>query len=174
MRDYLDRMLATAEKDPKPASPVPWLVAALRPRMLELAASRAQGSHPYLGTVEHTALSREQLGANAILAPEVSVILDPDPSTARTTARRFLADYLQLPNYVNHLGALGFTEEDLTGGGSDRLVDAVVAWGSVDTIAMRVDEHLGAGADHVAIQPLTADGSFPMRELVELAPALVT
>lgn len=174
MRDYLDHMLATPETDPRPATPVPWLVAALRPRMLELAATRAQGSHPYLGTVEHTALARERLGPDALLAPEVSVVLDPNPTSARATARRFLAGYLDLPNYANNLRALGFAEEELAGGGSDRLVDAVVGWGDRDAIARRVEEHLAAGADHVAVQPLTANGRFPMRELVELAPALIT
>jgi probable F420-dependent oxidoreductase len=174
MRDYLDRMLATPETDPRPATPVPWLVAALRPQMLELAATRAQGSHPYLGTVEHTALVRAQLGPDALLAPEVSVVLDPNPSTARATARRFLAGYLDLPNYVNNLRALGFAVEEFAGGGSDRLVDAVVAWGNLDAIKHRVEDHLAAGADHVAVQPLTADGRFPMRDLVELAPALVS
>ena len=172
-RDYLDRMLSATDVGPQPATPVPWLVAALRPRMLELAATRAQGSHPYLVPPEHALVAREILGPEALLAPELAVVLDANPETARTTARAFLELYLKLPNYTNNLLALGFTQEDLANGGSDRLVDAVIAWGDEGSIKRRVEEYLAAGADHVGIQPLTSGGRFPSLELRELAPALL-
>lgn len=177
MRGYLDRMLAAAAESTTPI-PVPWLVAALRPKMLELAATRAQGSHPYFVPVEHTVAARAALGEGPVLAPEIAVVLDPDPTTARATARRYTAGYLQLPNYTNNLRALGFSEDDLAGAGSDRLVDAIVAWGDVDAIARRVHEHLDAGADHVCVQPLdysapTDDRYVPLEHLRELAPALL-
>lgn len=172
-RAYLDRMLSVAHDGPQPAEPVPWLVAALRPKMLELAATRAQGSHPYLVPPEHAAVARAALGPDALLAPELTVVLDPDPETARATARAFLALYLTLPNYTNNLRALGFTDADLSGAGSDRLVDAVVAWGDEEAIRRRVEDHLAAGADHVAVQPVTSGGRFPARELEELAPVLL-
>jgi len=173
-RDYLDRMLSATDEGPQPAEPVPWLLAALRPKMLELAATRAQGSHPYLVPPEHTVLARAALGPQALLAPELTVVLDPDPETARATARAFLALYLTLPNYTNNLLALGFSAEDLAAPGSDRLVDAVVAWGDEAAIKRRVEDHLAAGADHVAIQPVTGGRRFPARELEELAPALLS
>jgi probable F420-dependent oxidoreductase len=172
-RDYLDRMLSATGNGPQPASPVPWLVAALRPKMLELAATRAQGSHPYLVPPEHTVIARAALGPEALLTPELTVVLDPDPVTARATARTFLALYLTLANYTNNLLALGFTDDDLASGGSDRLVDAVVAWGDEESIKRRVEEHLAAGADHVCIQPIARDRRFPSWELEELAPALL-
>jgi probable F420-dependent oxidoreductase len=173
-RDYLDRMLSASGDGPQPESPVPWLVAALRPQMLELAATRAQGSHPYLVPPEHAVIARAALGPDALLAPELAVVLDADPDSARTTARAFLALYLTLPNYTNNLLALGYSEDDLSHGGSDRLVDGVVAWGDESSIRRRVEEHLAAGADHVGIQPLTTGGRFPSRELEELAPALLS
>ena len=178
MRDYLDRMSAWVAERPAPSAPVPWLIAALRPKMLELAATKAQGSHPYFVPVEHTSAARAALGPDAVLAPELAVVLDTDPITARATARRYMALYLGLPNYTNNLRALGYTDEDLADGGSDRLVDAVIAWGDADSIKRRVDEHLAAGADHVCVQPLDysepTDGRFVQLEhLTELAPALL-
>ena len=149
MRAYLDRMLAAADSGPTPPAPVPWLVAALRPRMLELAVSHAQGSHPYFVPVEHTEIARRAMGPSALLAPEIAVVLDPDPTSARATAREYMKLYLGLPNYTGNLLELGFDETDLAGGGSDRLVDAIVPWGDVDIIRRHVQEHLDAGADHV-------------------------
>jgi probable F420-dependent oxidoreductase len=174
MRDYLDRMLATPESDPRPATPVPWLVAALRPAMVALAAEYAEGVHPYLVPPEHTAAVRDALGPLPLVAPELSVVVDADPTTARATARSHLNGYLGLENYVNSWRSLGFDDVDFAGGGSDRLVDALVAWGDVDAVRARVEEHLAAGADHVAVQPLTVDRRFPSRELAELAPALLS
>jgi probable F420-dependent oxidoreductase len=173
MRAYLGRMLAAADSGPTPPAPVPWLLAALRPRMLELAVSRAQGSHPYFVPVEHTEMARRAMGPSALLAPEIAVVLDSDPTSARATARGYMKLYLGLPNYTGNLLELGFDETDLADGGSDRLVDAVVPWGEVDTIRRRVHEHLDAGADHVCIQPLTGGQGIGLRQLEELAPALL-
>ena len=172
MRDYLDGMDAVTYNAPDPQPPAPRLLAALRPKMLELAATRADGAVPYLGTVEHAAFAREVMGAGPVLAPELAVVLDPDPTTARTAARGHLRIYLDLPNYTNNLRALGFDDTDLADGGSDRLVDAIVAWGDVDAIAERVHAHFDAGADHVAIQPISADGGVGIDTLAKLAPVL--
>lgn len=173
MRDYLDEMDAARYLAPAPQPPVPRLLAALRPKMLELSATRADGAHPYCVPAEHTSLARSALGPDAFLAPELAVALDPDPGTARAAARDYLRLYLALPNYTGNLLALGYRDEDLSGGGSDRLVDALVAWGDVDAIRRRVQEHLDAGADHVCIQPVPMDGSLGMEALAELAPALL-
>ena len=149
------------------------VLAALGHRMLGLAADRAAGAHPYFVPVEHTARAREVMGADALLAPEVTVVLEKDTSTARQTARAFSAGYLSLPNYANNLRSLGFGDDDFVGGGSDRLIDAVVAWGTADDIANRVREHLEAGANHVCIQVLAPPESFPLKAYRELAPALI-
>jgi probable F420-dependent oxidoreductase len=153
MRTYLDAMDTTKYGGPLP-EPAPRLLAALRPKMLELAAQRAQGAHPYFVPVEHTARARAVLGPEPILAPEQTVVLDTDPERARRTARRFMSLYLALPNYVNNLRDLGWSDEDFAGGGSDALVDAIVAWGEPEKIIERVRAHLDAGADHVCVQPL--------------------
>jgi probable F420-dependent oxidoreductase len=150
------------------------LLAALGPRMLALAGARAAGAHPYFVPVEHTARAREILGAGPLLAPEVTVVLDGDPTRARALARGFTTGYLGLPNYVQNLRTLGYDDEDVAGGGSDRLVDAVVAWGDVDAIAARVQEHHDAGADHVCIQVVSDVEGFPLREYRELAGGLLT
>ncbi|MFI9825435.1 TIGR03620 family F420-dependent LLM class oxidoreductase, partial [Streptomyces sp. NPDC052013] len=131
------------------------LLAALGPKTLELSRDRAAGSVPYLVTPEHTAQARGILGETPLLAPELKVVLDPDPAHARTLARTALAMYLALPNYTNNFLRLGFTEADLTNGGSDRLVDAVFAWGDETSIRTRIDTYLSAGADHVALQLIT-------------------
>jgi probable F420-dependent oxidoreductase len=142
------------------STPVPAdrrVLAALGPRMLELARDRAGGAHPYLVTAEHTALARESLGADAALAPELKVVLDDDPARARATARGYLHGYLQLPNYTNNLRRLGFTDDDFPGGGSDRLLDAVFALGDAEAVRRRVADFVDAGADHVALQVVTDD-----------------
>jgi probable F420-dependent oxidoreductase len=128
------------------------VLAALGPKTIELARTRAAGSIPYLVTAEQTALSRELLGEAPLLAPELKVVLESDPAKARSVARDYLALYLGLPNYTNNFLRNGFTEDDLKDGGSDRLVDAVFAWGTDETIRARVDEFIEAGADHVALQ----------------------
>ena len=133
------------------------MLAALGPRMLTLSAERSLGAHPYFVPVEHTAFARELLGAGPRLAPEIAVVLDPNPETARTTARRHMRGYLQLPNYTENLRRFGWGDEDIDGGGSDRLVDAIVAWGDVEAIGARIREHHDAGADVVLLQVIVAD-----------------
>ncbi|MFD5628438.1 LLM class F420-dependent oxidoreductase [Streptomyces sp. NPDC127072] len=128
------------------------VLAALGPRMLELSRDRAAGSHPYLVTPEHAAVAREILGDAPLLAPETKVVLETDPERARSTARGSLAPYLELPNYTNALLKFGFTEDDFADGGSDRLVDALFAWGDDDRIRARIEAFRTAGADHVALQ----------------------
>jgi probable F420-dependent oxidoreductase len=150
------------------------VLAALGPRMLALAGARAAGAHPYFVPVEHTERAREILGTGPLLAPEVTVVLERDPTTARALAREFTTGYLGLPNYVQNLRTLGYDDDDVTGGGSDRLVDAVVAWGDVDAIVARVQEHHDAGADHVCLQVVSATEGFPLREYRELADGLLT
>lgn len=149
MRGYLD------ELDASGLPPEDRLLGAFGPKMLELSAKRTIGAHPYLVPPEHTAAAREVLGQGPLLMPELGVILESDPVEARAIAREFVALYLGSPNYANSMFRLGYTEEDFTAEGtdiSDRLIDALVAWGDPATIAARVQVHLDAGADHVAIQ----------------------
>jgi probable F420-dependent oxidoreductase len=148
------------------------VLAALGPRMLELARDRSAGAHPYNVTPEHTALARAAIGPGALLLPEHAVALTSDAGEARRLGRGHLEHYLALPNYVNNLRRLGFGDDDFADGGSDRLIDGLVAWGDVDTVASRLQLHRDAGADHVCIQVLTEKPS-PLAELRELAPALV-
>ncbi len=174
MRSYLDAMdngLFTAA----PASVPPRKVlAALGPKMLELAAERTEGAHPYFIPVEHTAFAREVMGDRGWLCPEQAVVLETDPGRAREIARAHMAMYLTLPNYTNNLKRFGFTDADLADGGSDRLVDSIVAWGDEEAIAERVAAHHAAGADHVCIQVLPPDGtSIPVDIWRRLAPALL-
>ena len=173
MVDYLDAMDAARY----PARPVPDLppivLAALGPRMLRLAADRTAGAHPYFVPVEHTVGAREALGPEPFLGPEQAVVLDTDPGRARAVAREYMGHYLKLENYARNLIRLGWTEEDLAEGGTDRLVDAVVCWGDAGTIRERVRAHLDAGADHVSVQVLLSDPTeMPMPQLRELAGAL--
>ncbi|MEO3742530.1 LLM class F420-dependent oxidoreductase [Plantactinospora sp. B5E13] len=172
MGAYLDAMDQTGYAGPLPQR-APRVLAALRKGMLELAARRSAGAHPYFVTVEHTAYARKILGPEPLLAPEVAVVLETDPDAAREKARRFMALYLSLPNYVNNLRDLGWSEQDLAGGGSDALVDAVVAWGDPATIAERIRAHHQAGADHVCVQPLVDGPAELLPQLRALAPALV-
>lgn len=149
------------------------LLAALGPRMLGLSRDRAAGAHPYFVPVEHISHAREILGPEPVIAAELAVVLDTNPSSARETARRHTAVYVTLPNYTNNLRRFGFDDADFADQGSDRLVDAVVAWGSVDTIAARVRAMRTAGADHVCIQVIRADDLVPRDDWRGLAPALV-
>ena len=128
-------------------------LAALGPRMLELSAELTAGAHPYLVSVEHTAEARRILGKEPLLAPELGVILESDPARARELGRQALDNYLRLPNYLNSWRRLGFSEDDIKG--SDRLIDALFAWGDVDALVARVKAHLDAGADHVCLQAIT-------------------
>lgn len=147
------------------------VVAALGPRVLGLSARRSAGAHPYLTTPEHTARGRELIGPSAFLAPEHKVVLTTDSARARTVGRQALDMYFNLANYRNNWKRLGFTDDEVSRPGSDRLVDAVVAYGTPDAIAARLNEHLLAGADHVPIQVLTEDDNL-VSALTELAKPL--
>ena len=144
------------------------VVAALGPHVLKLSARRAAGAHPYLTTPEHTAEARALLGPDAFIAPEHKAVLTTDPQKARAVGRKALEIYLNLTNYLNSWKRLGFSDEDVAKPGSDRLVDAVVAYGTVDAIAARLKEHLDAGADHVPVQVLTSPDKL-VPALAELA-----
>jgi probable F420-dependent oxidoreductase len=146
-------------------------LAALRPRMLEVAASRSRGAHTYFVPVQHTIEARRRLGPGALLAPELACVLDTDAAAARDVARAYAQMYLGLRNYTSNLLELGFTEDDIAGGGSDRLIDAVIPHGTADDIAAVAHEHLAAGADHVCVQPVGGSG-LPRAEWSALAAAL--
>jgi len=174
MREYLDAMDRAASSALEPEAEPRRLLAALGPRMLELAAERALGAHPYFVPVEHTAFARKRLGPEPVLAVEQTVVLEPDPVRARATARGFAVHYLQTTNYANNLKRMGWTDADVTGGGSDAVIDAVIAWGDVDQVANRVRAHLDAGADHVCVQVVSDDeNDVCLAQLRELAPALL-
>lgn len=169
-RAYLDEIDATTPTVPKAER----VLAALGPKMLELSRDRSAGAHPYLVTPEHTSFARDILGTGVLLAPEQHVVLETDPEKARAIARSSLALYLTLPNYVNNWRRFGFTDDDISGTGSDRLIDALVAWGDEAAIARRVREHLDAGADHVCVQVASATrGELPLTAWRRLAPALL-
>jgi probable F420-dependent oxidoreductase len=157
-----------------PVPPDRRVLAALRPRMLELAAARAAGAHPYFVPVEHTARARQVLGPGPLLAPEVAVVLETDRARARAVAREYASLYLGAPNYTRNLRSFGYTDDDLGGGGSDRLIDAVIPTGDAPAIAARVHEHFDAGADHVCIQVVAGYQEFPLAQYRALAPALLS
>jgi probable F420-dependent oxidoreductase len=159
MAEYLSRIDAAAATGAAPVRPR--ILAALGPKMLELARDLADGAHPYLTTPAHTAFARGVLGPGKLLAPEQAVVLSTDRETVRARARQHLTIYLRLPNYVNNWRRLGFDAADFADGGSDRLVDALVAGGGGAAIRQRVDEHLSAGADHVCLQVLGPDPRVP-------------
>jgi probable F420-dependent oxidoreductase len=148
------------------------VLAALGPRMLELAAARSAGAHPYFVPVEHTARGRDILGPGPLLAPEVAVVLETDPVRARALARGYASTYLGLPNYTQNLRTFGFGDEDIDGGGSDRLIDAVIPWGDAETLAAAVRSHHDAGADHVCIQVVADRQACPLDEYRQLAAVL--
>jgi probable F420-dependent oxidoreductase len=174
MRSYLDAMDRAPSSAPEPASYPRHLLAALGPRMLELAAERSLGAHPYFVPVEHTAFARRRLGPEAVLAVEQAVVLETEASQARRIARSHAVGYLRTENYANNLKRMGWTDADISGQGSDALIDAVVAWGDVDTIASRVRQHLDAGADHVCVQLIAEDETdVGLDQLRELVPALL-
>ncbi len=174
MQEYLDAMDRAASSAPEPVSEPRRVLAALGPKMLELAAERTLGAHPYFVPVEHTAFARARLGPEPVLAVEQTVVLETDPSQARATARQFAVDYLQTTNYANNLRRMGWTGADVSGQGRDAVIDSVVAWGDVDRIANRVRAHLDAGADHVCVQVVSEDESdVCLTQLRELAPALL-
>lgn len=165
------RFLDALDSAPHPLTAANRVLAALGPKMLELARARAAGAHPYNVTADHTVTAREALGPSSLLLPEQAVVLTTDRDHAHTVAREHLAHYFAMPNYVNSFRRMGFTDEDFAAGGSDRLVDAIVAWGDAEGIRSRVREHFDAGADHVCIQVL-GEGYFPRQTWKELAGAL--
>lgn len=173
MRAYLEAMESALFLSVPAAEPAPVLLAALRTNMLKLSAEKVQGAHPYFVPPEHTARAREVLGADAWLCPEQMVLLETDATKAREIARKHMATYIDLPNYRNNLKEFGFVDTDFDNGGSNKLVDAIVAWGDEDVIRQRIQSHWDAGADHVCIQPFTNDGEMgPDERLLELlAPA---
>jgi probable F420-dependent oxidoreductase len=174
MRAYLDAMDAAPFTAAQPTVPGRRVLAALGPKMLALAAERADGAHPYLTQPEHTAMARAILGGDKILAPDQKVVMETDAAEARRIARKHLAGYLGQPNYRNSFLRQGFSNDDLDDGGSDALVDALVVWGSLDTIRARVHAHLDAGASHVAVQLLPREMTdLPLAEYRRLLEALV-
>lgn len=172
-RDYLAAMDATRYFGAVPAAPLRRVLAALGPRMLTLAAELTDGAHTYTVPVEHTEQARRRLGPGPLLIPEQKVVLVSDPADARRIARATISRLFRLPNYAGNLRRLGFADTDFADGGSHRLIDALVAWGDVEDVRRRVKEHLDAGADHVALQVLTADPTaLPLREWRELSALL--
>jgi probable F420-dependent oxidoreductase len=174
MRAYLDAIDGAFTVSPPPADDPPRVLAALGPRMLELAATRAWGALTYFVPVEHTPVAREQLGDGPMLLVEQAAVLSTDPEHARAAARKYMQIYLTLPNYVNNLRRLGWGDDDLSDGGSDALVDALVAWGDAETVAARVTAHREGGADHVCVQVVDTDvTALPLEAWRELAPVLL-
>ncbi|MDE0653441.1 MAG: TIGR03620 family F420-dependent LLM class oxidoreductase [bacterium] len=177
MRWYLERMHKAVFFAHGPEELPEMVLAALGPKMLQLSAAATAGAHPYFVPPEHTAFARETMGPEAALYPEQMVILDTDASSARALARKNMAIYLGLPNYANNLLRLDFTQADIDGGPdggpSDRLVDAIVVWGTPEQIVARVQEHLDAGADHVGVQVLADDPDSTVEGWRILAPALL-
>jgi probable F420-dependent oxidoreductase len=167
MRSYVDVLRA----DGVPAESL--VLAALGPRVLRLAAERTAGAHPYLVPPEHTRRAREIMGSGALLAPEQKVVVESDPLRARAIARPAIQNpYLGLRNYTDNLRRLGWGDDDLADGGSDGLIDALVAHGPADQVAARLTEHVDAGADHVAVQLLTGNDEAPLETFRVLAGAL--
>jgi probable F420-dependent oxidoreductase len=175
MQAYLDAMDRAPFNAVGAATPPERVLAALGPKMLALSASHANGAHPYLTTPEHTRTARQILGPDARLAPEQMVVLETDPETARAISRSFVSFYLRAPGYLANLRRLGFSDDDWADpkNPTDRLVDEIVAWGTIDKVVGRIDEHLAAGADHVCVQVLRGDREIPLPEWRELAPALL-
>jgi len=173
MRKYLQSMVEAPYNGYQPGRRAPLVVAALGPRMTQLAGELADGVHPFLSTPSHTAASRQSLGADPVMAVEQAVILSESAEEARSAARANLARYLTWVNYRRHLTRIGYTENDFESGGSDRLIDGLYAWGDEGDIERRVTEHLDAGADHVCIQVVPVDGSGESESLERLASVLL-
>ncbi len=175
LRSYLTAMDQAVFNAVGPDDDPGRVLAALGPKMLELSATQANGAHPYLTTPDHTKTARDIVGPDALLAPEQMVVLDTDASTARAIGRSMVGFYLRAPGYLANLRRLGFSDDDWADpkAASDRLVDAIVAWGDLDTVVRRIRAHHDAGADHVAVQVLRADREIPLAEWRQLAEALL-
>jgi probable F420-dependent oxidoreductase len=177
MISYLDAMDRGLYFAAQPSTPPARCLAALGPKMLKLAAERSLGAHPYFVPVEHTPIARAALGPDALLAPEQAVVFSTNADEARAVARGFMSTYMGLPNYTNNLRRLGWTDDDIAtpNGPSDRLVDAIVAWGTLDDIRDRIKAHLDGGADHVCVQVLSANpAAVTMDEFKQLATLIPT
>ena len=160
MRKYLDAMDTAPFQGLPPAQPPQTVIAALGPKMLELAGEKCAGAHPYFSSPDHTAMARDILGPDKMLCVEQKVILEEDPAQARALARPVASIYLGLPNYRNNWLRMGLAEADFENGGSDKFIDATFAWGSIDKIKARIQEHFDAGATHVCLQPVNPSGKF--------------
>ena len=158
MRKYLEGMAASPFAAVEPKKEPATVIAALGPRMLELARDKCQGAHPYFTSPAHTEMARKILGPDAMLCVEQKVVLETDPNTARDAARANAQTYIALPNYRNNWLRMGLNESDIDNGGSDKFIDATFAWGSVEKIRQRIAEHFDAGASHVCIQPVKVEG----------------
>jgi probable F420-dependent oxidoreductase len=174
MREYLAKLKAADYQAPKPKQPAPIVLGALLPKMTQLAFTETLGTHTYFVPPEHTARTRAVAGPDKWICAAQAVYLETDPVKARVAARKYTSFYLGLRTYSKHLASLGFGPADLADGGSDRLVDAIVAWGSAEEIRERVAAHYEAGATHVCMVPIAADGSMIPNEraIEQLAPAL--
>jgi probable F420-dependent oxidoreductase len=160
MRKYLEGMAAAPYSSVRPPQKPPTVIAALGPKMLELARDLCDGAHPYFTSPDHTAMARDILGPDKWLCVEQKVILEADPAKARALARPVAQIYLGLPNYRNNWLRMGLTEADFENGGSDKFIDATFAWGTVGQIQARLKEHVDAGASHVCVQPVNPNGRF--------------
>lgn len=165
MNHYLDRL----DQSAPPLAAHDRILGALGPRMVELAGRRGAGIHPFLVTPESNVTNRALLGERGLVAPHLAVVLETDPAKARQIARAGIGMFIGFPSYQANLRRLGFTDDDLVPGGSDRLIDRVVAWGSLDDIRRRIDEHIAAGADHLALHVLTGQRRLPRAEWAELS-----
>jgi probable F420-dependent oxidoreductase len=160
MKEYLPKLKGGLYGGPQPKDPVPIVIAALHPKMLALSAAETNGTHTYFVPPEHTAKVRAQIGPKPWICVEQALVLETDAAKARTVARAYMKTYVpRLPNYTNNLKNLGFKDEEFADGCNDRLVDAIVAWGTEDRIRDRIDAHFKAGATHVCLQPLRPDGA---------------
>ena len=160
MRDYLAKMTAAPYSAVAPSEPPPTVIAALGPKMLELARDATAGAHPYFTSPAHTRMARAILGPDKWLCVEQKVVMETDPATARALARTAAKTYQALPNYRNNWLRMGLSPDDIDGEGSDAFIDATFAWGDAEAIRRRIDEHLAAGASHVCIQPINRQGDF--------------
>jgi probable F420-dependent oxidoreductase len=165
MNDYLD----TLDQATPPLPANNRILGALGPKMVELAGTRAAGIHPFLVTPESNVTNRSLVGDGGLIAPHLAVVLETDPRKARQIARDGIGIYIGFPSYQANLRRLGFTDDDLIPGGSDRLIDSVVAWGTLDDVNRRISEHLTAGADHLALHVLTGSQGLPRSQWAELS-----
>ena len=160
MRDYLDKMAASPYGGPPPKDKPPTVIAALGPKMLELASRKCDGAHPYFTSPAHTKMAREVMGPDSLLCVEQKVVFETDPTKAREISRKAARTYQGLPNYRNNWLRMGFDQADIDGHGSDAFIDSTFAWGDIDAIKTRVQEHYDAGASHVCVQPVHPEGKM--------------